>query len=272
MTSVIIVQYNNFNLTREAIGSFIRHHGTEGYEIILADNGSKNFDKAEFQTLFPGIVILDLKENAGFGKANNMASKIAVGDILFFLNNDTVTEREFLSKVEDKFRKNREIGIIGPRLVNRDLTYQLSHGKLPTFIREFTDKIIYYFFEKKWKSAVKYFTSRYEKEQVTEWVTGAALFIKKELFVKVGGFDEKIFMYFEDKELCKKTRALKWKILYLPEVSLVHLRGGSSKGDHSSFTDQEYRKSQVYYYEKHRNSVEKVLLKLFLKFTGKFPK
>ena len=272
MTSVIIVQYNNFDLTREAISSFIRHHDREGYEIILADNGSIKFDKSEFQNLFPGIVILDIKENAGFGKANNMAAKIAAGDVLFFLNNDTVTESEFLSKVEDKFRKDQSIGIIGPKLVNRDLTYQLSHGKLPSFTRELTDKIIYYVFEKKWKLPVKYFTSRYEREQFTEWVTGAALFIRKELFVKAGGFDEKFFMYFEDKELCKKTLALKRKILYLPDVSLVHLRGGSSTGDHSSFTDQEYRKSQIYYYGKHRSRAERVFLKLFLKLTGKFPK
>jgi len=272
MTSVIIVQFNNFSLTKEAISSFIKHHKSSGYEIILADNGSMNFDKSEFQKLFPEIVILDLKENTGFGKANSLAADIAKGDILFFLNNDTVTDSEYLSKVEEKFHNDPEIGIIGARLLNKDFTYQLSHGKLPSFSREFIDKLIYYAFEKKLKWPVKYLTSKYEKEQYTDWVTGAALFIKKDVFIKAGGFDEKFFMYFEDKELCKKTLVLNKKIIYFPEVSLVHLKGGSSSVGNPSYTDREYRKSQIYYYKKHRHQAESILLSIFLKFSGKYPR
>ncbi|HOJ18800.1 MAG: glycosyltransferase family 2 protein [Ignavibacteriales bacterium] len=271
MVSVIIVQYNGLTLTKEAIKSFMRWHKSLNYEIILVDNGSKDFNRKEFVNDFPDLKIFELKKNEGFGKANNLGAKSASGEILYFLNNDTITNEEYLSKVEDRFNKDPEVGILGPRLLNPDNTYQLSHGKLPSFLREISDKLVYFVFEKKWELPVKMLVARFDNEQYTGWVTGAAMFVRKSVFEKIGGFDENFFMYFEDKELCKRVQLRGNKIIYYPKVSLVHLKGGSSGGDNSGFTQKEYRRSQMYYYKNYRNHLENVLLKIFLKITRKYP-
>lgn len=271
MVSVIIVQYNNFELTKEAIRSFRKFHTEGNYEIILADNGSKGFESKEFENEFPGIIIIDVKENKGFGAANNLGAKAAKGDVLYFLNNDTLANSEYISKVEERFRNEAETGIIGPRLLNRDNTYQLSHGRLPSFHREMKDKVIYFMFNRKWEFPNRLLTRKFAKEQYTEWVTGAAIFIRRDLFEGIGGFDENFFMFFEDKELCRKVMMREKKILYFPDACLIHLKGGSSGGGNSEFTNKEYRKSQIYYYNKHRKFLERFLLKIFLKLSGKYP-
>ena len=76
-------------------------------------------------------------------------------------------------------------------------------------------------------------------------------------------------MYFEDKELCKRTKDFGNKVLFYPSVSLIHLRGASAEGPKKKFLDMKYRESQIIYYRKHRNKVEQALLNIYLKLTGK---
>ncbi|MFA5806509.1 MAG: glycosyltransferase, partial [Melioribacteraceae bacterium] len=99
MISVIIVQYNNSLLTHSAIVSFRKYH-TCNYEIILVDNGSTEPNAVEFAKDIPNLKLICLDKNIGFGKANNLAVQKSLGDILLFLNNDTVTTSEFISKIE----------------------------------------------------------------------------------------------------------------------------------------------------------------------------
>lgn len=268
MISVIILQYNNFHYTKEAIESFRKFH-PDVHEIILVDNGSTDPGWKDSINHLTDLKLIRLENNLGFGPANNVAAKIATGDILLFLNNDTVTSGSYLKEIENEFVNNPEIGIIGPRIYNPDGSLQLSFGKFPSIKVELVDKVLYRLIDKKNKTAIKYFEKKYSVKQFTRWVTGAALFIRKNLFLSLDGFDESFFMYFEDKELCKRVSDSGHKILYFPEVSLIHLRGGSATGPKKKFLDLMYRKSQVYYYSKHRNNFEQILLKLYLKISGK---
>lgn len=265
MVSVIIIQYKNYELTKEAIKTFQKFH-KEDIEIFLVDNGSGDFSEKEFLDEFPELVIIPLKSNLGFSKANNYAASLSRGEWLFFLNNDVVITEEILSPIQSKFVSDDEIGLIGIKLLNQDGSYQLSHGKFPSFFRELIDKIIYSSFDKDKSVLKKYLITKYSESQDTEWVTGAALFIRKGLFDKIGGFDENIFMYFEDKDLCKKVKDSGKRVYYLSDVSLIHIKGGSSKGEVSKFTQRVYRESQRYFYKKYRNKIENLLLSLYLKF------
>ncbi len=269
MVSVIIVQYNKVELTRQAIVSFRQFHGSE-HEMILVDNGSTDPAVAELKTNFPDIQTILNENNVGFGVANNQGAKIAKGEILLFLNNDTITIAPFIPNVELQFRENPKLGILGPKLLNEDHTFQLSAGLLPTFLREIEDKILYGLIERKGGIIHRYIERKYNKKQTVGWVTGAALFIRRDLFMNVGGFDEKMFMYFEDKDLCLRAVRESMQVLYDPACSLVHLKGGSSITNPS--TKKIYRLSQLFYYAKHRPIVEQLALKTYLYLTGKYPK
>ncbi len=268
MISVIIVQYNNSQLTYTAIESFRKFH-KGNYEIILVDNGSTEPDAVEFAKDIPGLKLICLDTNLGFGKANNLAAQKSSGDILLFLNNDTVTTSEFLHKIEEEFYKDSSIGIIGPKLYNLDGSLQLSYGKLPSVFIEFADKLLYSLVDKKNRFVLHYIKNRYAKKEFTGWITGAALFIKKKLFLELNGFDESFFMYFEDKDLCKRVGNSGKKIIFFPESSLIHLRGASLNEPNREFLNMKYRESQLIYYKKHKTKFEQIILKAYLKLSGK---
>lgn len=268
MISVIIVQYNNSRLTHTAIKSFRKYH-VYNYEIILVDNGSTEQSAVEFAKDIPNLKLICLDKNLGFGKANNLAVQKSLGDILLFLNNDTVTTSEFLSKIETEFSKDSSIGIIGPKVFNPDGSLQLSHGNLPSVLIEFADKLLYSLFDKKNKLLLNYIKKKYTKKELTGWVTGAALFITKKLFLELNGFDESFFMYFEDKDLCKRVNDSGKKVVFFPESSLIHLRGASLNEPNKEFLKKKYRESQLIYYKKHKTNFEQILLRAYLRISGK---
>ncbi len=266
MISVIIVQYNKVELTKRAIRSFTHFHRTE-HEVILIDNASTDPALGTLQQEFPDIQIIFNEKNIGFGAANNMGAKIAKGNILFFLNNDTVTVSHFTSIVEREFLENPTIGIIGPRLLNEDRSFQLSAGSLPNFLREIVDKALYSFMERNVGMVGRYLEKQYRQKQTVGWVTGAALFIRRDLFMKIGGFDEEMFMYFEDIDLCLRAGQAFTQVLYFPECLIIHLKGGSATG--KSPTKKIYRRSHLRYYTKHRSAIECFFLMSYFRVTGK---
>jgi len=267
MLSVIILQYNNSALTVNAIRS-LREQIDRDHEIILVDNASREVERQRIPELFSDVLYIQNETNEGFGKANNRAARQAKGDILLFLNNDTIATSDFVSPVMEAFSGDSSIGIIGPRMRNRDETFQLSCGSLPSFVQELQDKVVYRLVGEN-LSARRFYERKFSVLQEVEWVTGAALFIRKDLFFTVGGFDEEFFMFFEDKDLCFRARGAGKIVLYDPIPSLVHLKGGSTTSETASFIERTYRKSQEYYYRKHRPVIEQLLLRVYLTFTGK---
>ena len=142
MISVVLVQHNGFELTRVAIRSLQGVRKGE-IEIILIDNGSNGFDPAPLAREFPDVRMVLNPRNEGFARANNRAAALAGGEILLFLNTDTEARGPFAGLVEERFRGDTQLGVLGPRLVNPDGSFQLSAGHLPTFFRELFDKLIY---------------------------------------------------------------------------------------------------------------------------------
>lgn len=268
MISVIMIQHNNSSLTRDAIESFLKYH-KNNFEIILVDNNSTEPEAIKFTKEFPDLTVIRSEKNLGFGAANNLAAQKSLGDILLFINNDVIITTEFLKKIEEEFYKNPTIGIIGPKLLNKDKSLQLSCGKLPSISMEFFDKILYSAVDKKNRLALNFINRKYLRKKQKGWVTGAALFIRKKLFLELSGFDESFFMYFEDKDLCARAAAKGMKVLYFPESSLIHLRGGSFNGSNQKFLVQKYRESQLYYYQKHKSKLEQIILMKYLKLFGK---
>lgn len=270
MLSVIILQYNNAALTKNAIESFQKHYRGE-HEIILVDNNSTEEEARHMGQHLQNIHFIQNETNEGFSKGNNRAAHRAKGEILLFLNNDTITASDFASDVLDVLRKDASVGIIGPKLLNEDFSFQISCGKLPSILREAIDKIIYSRVRKKANSAFHRLEKKYSQPMPVEWVTGAALFIRAHIFKRLGGFDEQLFMFFEDKDLCLRTRLLGKKVIYFPSTSLIHLGGGSNTSSVKKTAEMIYRRSQIYYYKKHLSLFQQYVLTLYLKIAEKYP-
>ena len=210
MFSFIIVNYNTAGLTKACLESIFRFCNEADFEIILVDNNSLKADLNILETEFKNkIKIISNNKNLGFAKANNQGARIASGDYLFFLNSDTVINQDVLNPLKGFFENNDQVGILAPRLILKNGTDQ-PHA------------------------------FAYQKKSIElTWVSGAALVIRRNLFIKIGGWEEKFFMYFEDVDLCLKARKNNFKINRLTDVSVTHFLNGSPLP---------YWKRKIYYY------------------------
>jgi len=250
--SFIIVNFKTKKLTVGCLDSIIKNCRGD-FEIIVVDNNSGDGSVDFLQERFGAkIKIIANRENLGFGRANNQAAKIARGRRLFFLNSDALVEENIIPPLKVCFGDLR-VGIAAPKLILRDGSPQkYASGKFPGFFQLLIGKVR-------------------QKDRTSEfdWVSGAALAIGKELFEKVGGFDENYFMYFEDIDLCWRVKAEGYGIVLADNARIIHFGGKSlgKKQERKGF----YYQSQDYFYRQHYGLAATLFLR-FLRFFYKFLK
>jgi N-acetylglucosaminyl-diphospho-decaprenol L-rhamnosyltransferase len=266
--SIILVNYNGSKFLEDCLGSIKKYLKEISYEVIIVDNSSSDNSINIIANEFPDFNLICSKNNLGFSRANNLAIKQAKGQYLLFLNTDTILIDDSLYSLLDYLTENHDVGAIGSRLVFENLRYQLSFGNPPNLVIELIDKVRYRLDNRYHSSLSKFYDRQYSKVQEVGWVTGACLMIRRDVFEQIGGFDENFFMYFEDKDLCKRVKELGYKVVYYPKTTIIHLLGGSSHGIKNSI-NKYYRDSQLYYYQKHLGKFQTNILKLYLKISGK---
>jgi GT2 family glycosyltransferase len=227
--------------------------------MVIVDNGSTDGSVEYLSLQFPSLKIISLKSNQGFGYANNVGAKEASGEHFLFLNNDTTITSDFITPLVRILENIPDAGIVGPKLLNNDGSFQLSFGDFPSLMNE-------------WKTRRLQLKHLIPKNVINDgnnlgvkvdWVSGAALMIRRSLFEKIGGFDENFFMYFEDSDLCFRAKKAGFSIYWFSDACLIHHKGKSYTSENKKVSE-EYRKSQLHYYKIHRSWCEKEILKLYL--------
>lgn len=219
--SIIIVTWNTADITLKCIQTIKKYIHHLQYEIIVADNFS-NDDTVSKLKKEGGVIIIENKSNLGFGRGNNIAAKKAKGDYLLFLNSDMELLDNKLVDMFNYINLNPEIGLIGPKFLNIDLTDQGS---------VFPPQTLFNAFREFWlgqDSYSKYVPQAKEPVEVFS-VSGGAVMIKRSLFEKIDGWDKRYFMFYEDLELCRQVKKLGYKIFYYPQCRLIHRHGASGK-------------------------------------------
>ncbi len=269
--SVILLSYNTRDITirclsnlESAIENLKKDTGWSA-EVIVVDNGSKDGSVDEIKRRFSWANLIIPGENLGFAKGNNLGMNQAKGELFLLLNSDVYLEEESLSKVVNYFMKNTSLDVVGCQLMNPDGTIQPSYGYFPTLPRVaafmfFVDNLPV--IRSDIKSIHVRDRNRYEYDVSPDWITGAFVLIKKEVWEKVGGIDEKYFMYGEEMEWMYRIRKAGYKIGYTPTARAVHLGGASTKdlGKMISGEMQGY----VYWFEKHNTQRELKYLRWIL--------
>lgn len=260
--SIIIVNYNGLHFTRQCIESFYRFHETDSAEVIIVDNNSTDGSQDKLRKLFPAIHFIELSENRGFGVANNAGAKEAKGEILFFVNNDTLFVNEVLTGLKHELISNSHYAVVAPKLLNEDRSNQVSYGEYPSISNERDTK------KKSDKTLSQlHQIANSDPSVIKPWVTGAAMMVKRAMFDLIGGFDEEYFMYFEDIDLCATFSHFGYASVYVPSVQLVHL-GGKSYQKQDEQILFEYRRSQIRYYDKHASLLQRSLVRMYV--AGKY--
>lgn len=253
--SVILVNYNTRDLTKKCIESIKEYVKSVSYEIIVIDNNSVDNSVKFLQSAFQDITLIQNEANIGFGPANNIGASFAKGKYLLFLNTDTILLNDSLSAFYYFYENNQfeKLGAVGGALLNEDLSLGWSAGSfnsLSTMIRWYYLRVI-----SKDRRGMNILGSVIPEDRdqiIVDYVTGADLFIRRDLFLKVGGFDQNIFMYFEDELLQYRLKQLGYKNVIIGGTKIVHLEGASMSKVQGKVPNRKRiisERSMFYYFE-----------------------
>jgi hypothetical protein len=238
--SIIIVSFNARADLERCLESLRTAPPAVAHEIIVVDNGSTD-GSADVVRRFPGVRAIEAGANLGFARANNIGIRASSGVNLLLLNSDTVVSSGSLDRLLGEFDRDPTVAVVGPRLVDGDGRAELSFGRMIGPINELRQKHL------SRSAAVEPLT---RQRHYPDWVSGACMLVRRADAEAVGGLDERFFMYTEDVDFCAAIRALGRRILFSPDVEVVHLRGRSAAGAPAATRDH-YRRSQLAFYEKH---------------------
>ncbi len=267
--SIVLVNHNGKKLIRDCLSSVYERTKQIDFEVIVMDNASSDESARIVRSAFPQVRVIESDTNLGFSGGCNLGARSAVGEYLLFLNPDTVLIENSIKALKDFLDAHPHAGAVGPRMAFADGTFQLSAGQLPNLFIELKDKAVYSA-ARRWRMGVAPLLDwMYGNTKVVGWLTGACLMVRREAFQKVSGFDEDLFMYFEDKDICKRLSEAGWQVVYYPATTVLHLLGGSGGPVSRSYLNQLYRKSQARYYQKHLDGLQSGLLRWYLRTTGK---
>jgi GT2 family glycosyltransferase len=257
IVSIILVNYNGGPVVIDCLASIQAMLHQVRYEVIVVDNASIDGSADRIALEFPHVQLVRSPQNRGFGAGNNIGARLARGQYLFLLNTDTILTSDLLPSLVALMEQDEGIGIVGPQLRNLDGSFQLSTSPALGIWGESRA------LQQQRQYRRQQLSQQFNHQQRVDIVIGAALLIRQSLFEVLGGFDERFFMYFEESDLCQRARDQGWKIIYTPAASLVHL-GGYSVGKTPDGLRLEYRRSQLYYYQKHRPLWEQAMLRGYL--------
>lgn len=248
--SIVIVSWNVKEFLQKCLESIYRESKDFDFEIFVVDNDSRDGSAEMVSAKFPEIKLIANKENFGFAKANNIAIRKSSGDFVLLLNPDTELVNNPIKKMIDFLKQNPEIGILGPKLLNADKTWQPSVRRSPNIWNQLA--IIFKFPHLFPKILNNYLMRDFDGQTAreTDQVMGAAFMIRREVINKIGLLDECYFIWFEEVDYCRAAKKAGFKVYYWPGAEIIH-HGGESFAKLSTFNKQiKYLKSVVKYFLK----------------------
>lgn len=229
--SIVIVNYRVPEYLRETIRSIYQADGGDAAEIIVVDNASEDRSQELITGEFPAVRWIQLKHNIGFGKACNVGVQNSTGEYVLLLNPDTMIAANTLTESLSFMRSNPRAGLMGPKILNPDGTLQSSCKRgFPTPSATF-----YYFvglgrlFPRSRRFGQYNLTYLNPDEPArVDAVSGSFMFMPRSLYLRIGGFDERFFMYGEDLDLCYRICESGYEVWYYPKTQIIHRKGKSS--------------------------------------------
>lgn len=274
--SIIIVNYNVTQLLRNCLLSIEKYLENISYEVIVIDNKSPDSSWGDLIPEFPKVHFIASETNDGFSKANNKAIQSAKGEYLLILNPDTEIEGFYMNEILDFADSKPEFGCLGARMHDANgIFLPESKRSVPDMFNSF-EKLFTKFKKNNSKSYYRNDIGEFEVAEV-EVITGAFFLVKNAVYNKIGGLDEKYFMYGEDIDICYTLLNHGFQNYYYGKASILHHKGESTIKDEvylqrfygamQIFIDKYYKNSKPLQYSflkaglKLRHKIEQIKLK-----------
>lgn len=231
-------------------------------EIIVVDNNSSDESCTMIRNKFPEVKLIENKKNIGFSKANNLGVAVAEGEFVLIINPDTVLAEDTFDKVLDFAEKQKDLGAIGIKFIDGTGNFLPECKRNIPTIRIANQKIR--------GNSQKYYANHIDENEIAkvEILTGAFMLIKREVYLKVGGFDEDYFMFGEDIDLSYKLLNNGFQNFYFGKTTMIHYKGESTVKD-LTYLKNFYNAMQIFYKKYYKinvfsNFISKMAVKMMV--------
>ncbi len=230
--SAIIITFNSAKTVGDCLSALEREITAVGGEIIVYDNISRDDTAAVIKNKFPELNLHVSPRNVGFGAANNAAAALASGDYLLLANPDMVLDSGALKILLDSIRELPEAGAVVARLRNADGSFQPTCRNFPNFYNIFFSRgSVLNHRGLARKAGHTYTIDEFDLITAVPAASAACMLINRDLFLKLGGFDPRFFLFMEDTDLSLRINQAGKKIYFIPQAGAMHHWGkGSSIG------------------------------------------
>jgi N-acetylglucosaminyl-diphospho-decaprenol L-rhamnosyltransferase len=220
--TISLVNTDNRDLLLDCLASLDGAAGQTALQTIVVDNASTDGSAAAVRRAYPQVEVVERDRRHGFGANHNQAIARAQGRYVLILNEDTVLHEGMLDRMCRFMDQNLEVGACGPRILNPDGSQQPSAFRFPTPGRVALTALTLQ--RRGWiQSGVEHIAR-------VDWVCGAAILARLPALRAIGGFDEQLFIYSEDPDLCLRMREAGYATAYFPYASLVHFENATTGG------------------------------------------
>ena len=230
--SIIIVNYNVKEFLQNLLHSISKSSNKINREIIIVDNASNDGSVEFISEKFPEVNLIANTKNLGFSTANNIGMKQAKGKYILLLNPDTLVSEDTFEKMICFFEENPQVGLAGCKILNPDGTIQLAcrrsfPGPWTSFCKVTGLSNLF----PKSRLFAQYNLTYLDSDQTYEVdaISGSFMMFRKDVYEKIGGLDEKFFMYGEDLDFCYRAQKSGYKVFYVHSTQIIHYKGESTK-------------------------------------------
>ena len=264
--SIVIVNYKVKEYISNLLSSIFRAQQSFRIEIFVVDNNSEDGSIEFLKSRFPNVIYITNTENVGFGKANNQAIKQAKGKYTLIINPDTLVSEDTFKVLFTHMESNSECGASGCKILNPDGTFAPeSKRSVPTIWSSFSKVTGLSTLFPSSKLFKEYYLNSVKENEKAEIpvLSGSFMFWRTGLLKDLGGFDERFFMYGEDIDLCYRVQKTEYHIDYVPDTSIIHYKGESSKKGDLRYI-RIFNKALYQFFDKHHSSRYSLLFKIFV--------
>jgi GT2 family glycosyltransferase len=257
-----MVSYNTRELTVQSITTLIQNCSFP-LEIIVVDNASTDKTVETVRNTFPDVKLIENQQNVGFGMANNQGFELAKNDLVLLLNTDAFIRQGCVEKLVHTIHSDANIGVVGPKILNKDGTLQPSVHPFPGPLRAVLE---YWWLERLFPAGTRLGSYRnwsYAVQSDVPWLIGACMLVRKSVIDETAGFSKEFFMYAEETDWQKRISDCEWRIVFTPMAECIHL-GGASGGIADLKVRTEFFRSQDIYLRKHSGALGLVFFRMVL--------
>ena len=271
--SIIIVSWNVCDDLAECLRStFSGDVAGHDIQVIVVDNASTDNTIKMISTCFPAVQVIANPRNVGFAKANNQGLALAKGELVLFLNPDTIVMPSTLSTCADFVRKNASVGLMGCKILFPDGKIQYECARTFPTLRGMLCESMYLHMIFPWnpwfgRTRMSYWDHLDSRD--VDCLVGAFMLGRRSVLNGVSGMDQSVFLGFEDIDLCYRIKKAGWRIFYLADVEIIHKMGLSRQKSRAPLVAIE-GEARMAFFKKHRSQLSVIMCWLLLLWSGLF--